>query len=331
MAEELNRENAKQLMKTIGRTVFDYVKNKGELTAQEWITDYLEEKIPDRSAEEIQQNMQIISDMIDQQTSDFQSMREYLKSGKTSESWLLQKMENSGLSVGEQAKKMTEFLLAVQNPDMDITDIPESQWDDSNWNRYKLKDLAAEVVQYVSASSIESMNLPVQYAESETVESQQCLEADEVLNSEKKKNLKLIIAGGLQLAEALDIIPETSPEEKALTTGVAVDHLEVFAKVAQGKMTLSEGMKEIQTQMLAVLGTTFGKAVSLGAGVAAGVLFQNDKIGIIVCETVDKLFSQKIGAAMVKVNQKIVSVAKQGFNRLKDSLKNSLQRTLNFS
>ena len=241
-------------------------------------------------------------------------------------------MESSGMSSGQQARYLTEFLATLQGSELDVSKLAESEWNDENWNRYRMKELVSDVVIQAGSAALQQIADEITEEKFADEEAEVLEPQPEILESkmltEKRGNFKQVVTGAVMLARDTGILNDISNEEAVFMSCTAVDSVGTLYQVATGELSFSEGMSMIQNLAISTLGTMFGEAVSALAGAVAAEIIKNPNVFEPVRKFVSVTFGQKIGNAMIDVTRKVTNVVKQGVNQLKQRAGNFLERLL---
>lgn len=159
MRENFSQDNACEFADILKNAISSYIDNQNSCTVNEWLNNYLSEQLSDKSKEEISNITNTIVNTVVLHNETIVSMHDAIESGKSIETWFQKETVSSENSAGQQAYNLVEVheaLTTVSNqysePDeqqevVDIEVISPEEWEDRNWNKYRMKDLVSETVQ----------------------------------------------------------------------------------------------------------------------------------------------------------------------------------------
>jgi len=289
-------------------SVLDYAQKAENQSSSEWLQDYLERKLPNKSPDAIKEISGEILETLDLMEQNKAELAAAQAAGKSAEQWLEAEIMQDEGGNGEKALEAAEFLNGITQAqaeldgvtDVEVIDTADvTEWQDDNWNDYKLKDtvksvakeagqcafreIASDVVQKVSEEGVSAV------LDKEVIGS--------VLVDGAEAGLKVAVSAGLAVAEESGVIPSVSFRVLATIAHRTVESLSAFKDVVKGKKTITEALihikdtavstarglwkmhgNSIKAEIVDAVGNVFGHK---GAAITAGVLglFEGGSIG----------------------------------------------------
>ena len=348
--EKLPQDKAQQFAEILSNAITSYINNKDSCSVKEWLKSYLSENIPDKSEEEITQIAHVIVDTITLHEKTMESMESAIESGKSAESWLQEETASNEKSMGKQAREFAETHTALtaisnqyaeydeQQEVIDIDEIPAEEWNDNNWNKYKIKDLVAETVRQAAETVIRTTasdlyEKTIAYGLKNVITDKKLI--SESIIKGAGSGIKIAAAGAMEIAESCNILPtdETDTEIRSLIVSMAIENLKTLIKVSKSEIGLAEGLKNIKDTSLAAVATIIKvKSYSVGAeiGTAIGASFGPEAAvaGNFIGGVVGRMAGIKIidtakliGTAAKTVSSKATNTAKSIGNKIKNGLR----------
>lgn len=351
------QDKAQQFADILKNSISNYIEKKDSCTVEEWLNGYLTENFPDKSAEEIASVANEIIHTIQLHDETIVSMHHAMDSGKSVEAWF-QEETASQQSVGQQAYGLAEVHAALtvasnqyaesdeQQEVIDVEVIPLEEWEDENWNKYRMKDLVTETVRQAGETALRTTASDLYGKTMEyglkTVLTNKTLISESVMNG-ASTGLKVATAGAMEIADASSIFPEfeSDTESRALVSAIAVENIRTLEKVANGEIGMADGLKEMQNISIATvaaivkakaanIGSKIGKKIGATVGAVFGPVgaavghFAGGVIGKIAGTTVGLKIvetAKKVGFAAKFVVSKVASTVKSVGSKIKSGLK----------
>lgn len=341
--EKLPQDNAKQFADILHNAVSSYLDNKESCNIKEWLYNYLSEQIPDKSSEEIMYIRDTIINTIEIHEQTIESMNNALHSGKSVETWFQEETISNKISVGQQAyglvethSALTDILNQYTEPNeqqevIDVETIPQEEWEDTNWNRYKMKDLVSETVRQAGETALittasDLYGKTIEYGLKTVLTNKELISESVIIGADT--GLKVVISGAMEIAEAKNIMPigETDIESRSLIASLTIENLKTLGKVTKGEIGLTECLKNIKDTSVATVATIVKtKVTAVGAKVGAtiGAVFGpvGAVIGNFVGGAVGKMAGTKIGSKIVETAKNISSAAKSVVSKVNNTVK----------
>ncbi len=340
--EKLPKDKAQQFADILHDAIKSYLGNMDSCNVKEWLGNYLSEQIPDKSTEEIIAIRDTIINTIETHEQTIESMNNALNSGKSIEAWF-QEETNNGISTGQQAYELVEThsaLTEVSNqysePDeqqevIDVKVIPEEEWQDDNWNKYKMKDLVSETVRQAGDMALRTTasdlyEKTMEYGLKTVMTNKELISESVMIGA--STGLKVATAGAMEIAESRNIMPpgEIDIESRSLIASMAIENLKTLGKVTRGEIGLAEGLKNIKdTSVATVAAIIKTKVAAVGAkiGTTVGAVFGpvGAVVGNFVGGAVGKMAGTKVGSKIVETAKKIGSAAKSVVSKVSNAVK----------
>lgn len=339
--ESFPQDKAQQFAGILKNVISSYIASRDSCSVDEWLHQYLSEQLPEKSAEEIATVTSSIMQTVALHDEMIASMHKALESGKSVEAWFQTETVDSQHSIGQQAYNLTESYAALtesanqyadadeQQEVIEVEAIPVEEWDDQNWNPYKVKDLVAETIQQAgdTALRVTASDLCEKVTEYgfQTVLTDKELIQDSVITG-ATTGLKVAVSGAMEIADARGVLPEfeSDTESRSLIACTAIENIKTLGRVVKGEIGFVEGLKEIQDTSVATLATivktkaaTIGSKIGSKIGTTVGAVFGpvGTAVGHFVGGAVGKMAGTAVGSKIVETAKKIGSAAKSVVSR----------------
>jgi len=345
--EKFPQEKAQQFGEILKDAVSSYIEHKDSCTVDEWLHSYLTEQLPDKSTQEITVITNNIINTVTVHNETVSSMRRALEAGKSVEAWFQEETAPSQQSVGQRAYALTDAYSALatasnqyaeseaQQEVIDVEAIPSEQWNDGNWNKYKMKELVTETVRQAGDTALRTTASDL--CEKVTEYGFQTVLIDKELITESVLNgadagLKVAVSGAMEVANTRGILPDddSDTESRSLIACMAIENVKTLGKIAKGEIGLAQGLKEIKDTSTAILATIVKtKVADIGAkagqkiGATVGAVFGpvGTAIGHFVGGAVGKMAGTAVGSKIVETAKKVSSVAKTVVSRVTSTVR----------
>ena len=294
--------NNKNLTYVLLSAIKDFKVHIGEQSPDEWLQDYLGRKLTSKSVDAVNAISEEIIETLDLMEDEKNAMNSAIARGQSAENWLFSEIIAGADSNGAKAKTAAEFFNGILNVQSSIGDVidadfveisEDSEWQDSNWNDYKLKDtlkgVGAEVGKlgmYEIASDI------FVKASEEGIESALSGESvRDIIVDVADRNLKVAVSAGLAVAQDSGIIPPMTFNVLATTAHRTVESISAIGDAVKGKCTMTEALikvkntavstfsgmwkqhkNKIADEIVDVVGTVFGAEGAVIAGAVSGLI-----------------------------------------------------------
>ncbi len=246
----------KKLAEILGEALGSYKKRVLGQTASEWLKDYLKEKMPSKSEEEIGTFVGEIMGTLELLDEKKVLMEAALAEGQSAENWMTHEIAKLPESNGEKAKTAAEFLNSINEAqssrgETETTyriDIAAENWDSKNWNDYKLKDTVKGVV-------IEAGNAGVREVASEDFRNaaqEGCdsdFNTDSPLDSQEKeegRGAKAAVSAGLFVASVIGFISPAKAKTIATVAHKAIECYFPIRDAVRGEITTTQAMAKVK-------------------------------------------------------------------------------------
>lgn len=336
------QDKAQQFGDILKNAITSYIDNKESCTVDEWLHSYLKEQLPEKSEDEITSITSTIISTVELHSETFYSMRDALKSGKSVESWFQETISND--SIGQKAYQLADAHSALtevsnqysdeQQEVIDVEVIPPEEWEDSKWNRYRIKDLITETVHQVGETALRTTASDLcekvtEYGFKSVLTDKELIK--ESLINGADKGLKVAVSGAMEVADAKGILPDTKDtESRSLIACMAVENAKTFSKIAKGEIGLAQGLKEIKDTSVATLATIVktkvadaGKKIGQKIGATVGTVFGpvGTALGHFVGGAIGKMAGTAVGNKIVETAKKVSSAAKSVVSKVTNTVK----------
>lgn len=344
--ENFPQDKAQQFADILRDSISSYIENKDGCTVGEWLNSYLTEHFPDKSAEEIASVTNEIIQTIQLHDEMIVSMNNAIDSGKSVEAWF-QEETASQQPVGQQAYGLAEVHSALATasnqyakPDeqqevLDVEVIPPEEWEDENWNKYKLKDLVTETVRQAGDTALRTTASDL-YEKTmayglQTVLTDKTLISESIMNG-ASSGLKIATAGAMEVASqrSVVLVDGEDTESRALVASIAIENMKTLGKVASGEIGISDALAEMQNTSISTvaaiikakagyIGSKIGKKIGATIGAVFGPV--GAAVGHFAGGVVGKMAGTKVGSKIVETAKKVGSAAKSAVSKAVSAVK----------
>ena len=299
--------NASKLTSILGEAIDDYNSHAGSCTSAEWLQGYLGEKLPSQSVDAIHAISSGIIETIDLMEEKKAALDAAVENGKSAENWLANDIMQENGNNGEKARMAAEFFNGIVKAEKSLDETIEaesvvieedsSEWQDSNWNDYKLKDTLKGMAVEAGKAGLKEVASDVFVKSSEEGIAAALTDGEfmaDTLVGGATTGVKVALSAGLAIAQSTGIIPATTTQVIAVTAHKTVESMKVFAEVIKGKATVTEALVKVKNtaistfsgmwkmhknQMLEeaadMVGMVFGAPGAIVAGAATGMIVES--------------------------------------------------------
>jgi hypothetical protein len=197
---------------------------------------------------------------------------------------------------------------------------------EQNWNSFNTKELALNIGKEAAASGIEAMAIGTGLVMAQRAMQGEKIEAEETVETALRIGtdtwVKEATAGALKVGVERDIIrviPKETPIGILTTIAcVGIEDTKILVKVAQGDLTLSEGIDNIAKTTVAM---TYGlswsaKGAAIGAGALSWIPVVGPVVGGLAGGIVGYAAGSKFGQTLVKGAKKVGGIAVRGCQKV---------------
>ena len=346
LQENFPQDKAQQFGEILKEAVGSYIAHKGSCTVNEWLQSYLTEQLPDKSADEVAVITNSIINTVTMHDEAIASLRNAVASGKSVEAWF-QEETAADQPNGQQAYILTDAHSALTNASneyaesgeqqevIEVEALPVETWDDDNWNKYQMKELAAETVRQAGETALRTTASDLCEKVTEygfqTVLTDKDLVKESLLNG-ADAGLKVAVSGAMEVADARGLIPDPNAdtESRTIVACMAIENVRTFGKIAKGEIGLSDGLKEITETSVSALATivktkvaVVGAKVGQKIGAAVGAVFGpvGTAVGHFVGGAVGKMAGTAVGEKIVETTKKVCTAAKTVVSKVVDTVR----------
>lgn len=197
-------------------------------------------------------------------------------------------------------------------------------WNDLNWDEYAVKDLALGIGKQACYAGIQGAAISAGFDVAQKLYNGEEIKSEEVVEAAiaggVDTGVKAAAAGALKVGSEkgiIGVIPKGTPAGTIATIAcVAVENVKVLGRMADGQLTMQEGLEKMeQTTVATVAGiSAMSEGTAIGAAVGSVLGPVGAAVGGFVGGTIGYMAGSKVGETVVKVAQKIrhgaVKVAK---------------------
>ena len=343
----MNVNDANNLSPIIDDYVSGYINDSPEDVGS-WLEKKMQSVDSQRSPEEISKMCDTIIRTASTNTEMRESLNEALNNGKSINSWFAEKVMESckGMTPGQIAKHITicrNAALTALNQNVEsetgqsdvivVSDQPE-QYNDADWNSYRIKDLAYDTADQIHTLAISALGNDSGYTLSESIQPviQSALNGEVVASTD----IKAVVAAALQSAVNRGLISElpigTSSEVINNIAFSALNNLDAFRLVADGKLSDVEGIYQVATSSVATVAGMAIETKGAALGAAIGIVF--GPVGAAVGGAIGRLVGRFLGSKAVKtitnVAHKVGNMAKTAIKKIGSKIKEIGSKIKNF-
>lgn len=328
--------NVSILIKLLSSAIRDYNLSESLSNYSEWLHDYLRRELSEKSEEAIQLISSEILDTLDIMDSKQYEMGEAMAKGISPEDWLTKDIMNEPGDNGDKARKAAEFFSGavcaektfndsevVDTSAVEIEEDNAEEFNNSNWNDYKLKDTLKGIA--IDVGNIGMKSIASDFFRKATEE---CFENDvnddefmkDSLLEGPLKGIKVAVSSGLVVAEESGILPKTAVKVLTATAHRTVESLSAVVDVVKGKLTVVDAIIKIKnTAVSTFAGMWHQHKESIKEEIVGAVSSVFGLQGAIIAGAVNGLVTPK------KNESKVVTVLKEIGNSAVNFLKKEVK------
>lgn len=350
--DKFSQEKAQQFADILREAIESYVKSINVQPLNEWLNGYLTARMPNKNADEIAKITADIIETINQHEEKLSSMKKAVSEGQAVENWFAKETLSPDIPVGEQAKELVECHAALteisntyESPEnyeevIEVDVIPPEEWEDSNWNKYKMKDMLVETAK--QAGTVAIKNTASDLYEKVTEYGFKTVLTDKTLVNESvlygaSTGLKAATSGAMQVASEVGVLPDVNTEPvplklKTVIASLAIENVKILSGVAKGDIDISDGLAMIKNNTVATVSSMIGHkyGVSIGAAIGSVVGPLGTMVGGFVGGAIGKFAGTKVGSAIVSAGKKICSGAKAVVKSVGRTIKSAASKVVSF-
>lgn len=300
--------NQSKLTEMLFDAVADYAAHASVQNPDEWLQEYLGKTLSSKTIDVIHVISEEIIDTLNLMENKKNAMNAAVDKGQSAENWFSSDVMNESGSNGEKARRAAEFFNGIYKAQSDLEDVVETdwieidedskEWQDDNWNDYKLKDTLKEIAKEVGKTGMKEIASDLFLKASEegiaSVLSDKAAMQDILLNG-ADIGLKVAVSAGLAVAEESGIIPVTSFQVLATTAHKTVESMTAIGEVIKGKLTMTEALVRIKNtaistfsgmwkqhknkmadEIVDVVGNVYGMKGAVIAGAVSGLVIDTN-------------------------------------------------------
>ncbi len=348
---ELPEDKAHAFYETLGACVASWQRAENEGKSLEtWLCDELGRQLIGHTAKENEATATAILDALTAREETKDSLRSALNSGRTQDDWLKDQLQETVSDLSpQQSNEFLDALGAIMG---------EAQSESGLDNRKaRANDLASKLSTQTEIAAltgvVDSLKATLEkgfidWASGKDVNVQTlCEEAVcQVLDGGQDNGLKAALACGLKVAKEKDLLGDVG---KALPDGtcadiaaIAVDNVSVLRDIGSGKVTLEQGVEQIERNVLVAVVSNLAPKAGARIGAAIGTFIcpgVGPTVGAAVGAAVGQMAGPAIGEAIADARQslrhkmvdwcdrgwqKATSFASRQINKLRNKLSNLL-------
>lgn len=213
-------------------------------------------------------------------------------------------------------------------------------WQDLNWNEYQMGDLAVGIGKQSAVAGLQGaavsagMHVVSKVIQGEEIDGAEVVEA--ALKGGADFGIKSAAAGAIKVGVEKDIIsfiPKGTPAATIANVAfVAVEDAKILVKMADGELTLREGVDALEsTTVSCVAGlAAAGEGVAIGAAIGTALGPIGTAVGAAVGSTIGYIAGSTVGRAVVAGVHMVRDVAKECFSAAKECVTSAISAVGNF-
>ena len=195
------------------------------------------------------------------------------------------------------------------------TEAQSGNWNELNWNEYRVKDLAIGVGKQAGQAAIMGAAIGVGFDVAQKVWHGEKIDGEELvekaITSGADFGVKAAAAGALKVGVEKGVVPIIPKGTPAGTISnivfVAVENAKIIGKMAKGELTPKEGVDKMQQTSISTVAGIVSSAKGAAVGAKLGAVFGpvGSAIGGFVGGTIGYMAGSKVGEKVVQGAQKI--------------------------
>lgn len=295
-------DNISKLTEIIQNAVLDYAEYSSMQTPEEWLQEYLWKHLPSKTTDTIHAVSGEILETLDLMEEKKAAMNTALAKGQSAENWLSSDIMAESGGNGEKARMAAEFLNGIVKAQSGFENVidaelvetsDDSQWQDSSWNDYKLKDTLKNIAAEAGKSGMREIasEMFLKASEEGIASALSGESVRDILISGADTGVKAAVSAGLVLAQESGIIPPTTYKVLATTAHKTVESLSAIGDAMKGKCTMTEALVKIKntavstfsgmwkqhknkvaSEIVDVVGEVYGAKGAVIAGAVSGLI-----------------------------------------------------------
>lgn len=212
-------------------------------------------------------------------------------------------------------------------------------WNDLNWNEYKVKDIAVGVGKQAGQAALMGAAIGVGFDIAQKAWKGEKIEGEEVVKVALKSGadfgIKAATAGAVKVGVEkgiISIIPKGTPAGTiANIVHVGIENAKVIGKIAKGELTLKEGLNKMEQVTVSTIAGIAVSAKGMAIGATIGTVFGpvGTVIGGFLGGTVGYMAGSKTGELIVKGSQKVREVSHQAIKAISSTVKIGVESVYN--
>lgn len=221
-------------------------------------------------------------------------------------------------------------------------DAQSGNWKEWDWNQYKTKDLVKGIAKQARSAALQGAAIGAGIDVAEKLFTGKDIKSKDVLKTALKSGAdsgaKAALAGALKVASekgVIRLIPKGTPVGVfANIACIAVENIKIIAKIANGELSMQEGLYKMEEIAVAMIGgfVLMGKGAAIGGTV--GLVFGpvGVAIGSFIGGTIGYMMGSKAGEIFVRTSRKIrnyvTNKVVENVNSVKDKIRNFVTSTM---
>lgn len=210
-------------------------------------------------------------------------------------------------------------------------------WKEWDWNQYQTKDLVKGIARQARTAALQGAAIGAGIDIAEKLFKGKDIKGKDVLKSALSSGAdsgsKAALAGALKVASEkgiLRLIPKGTPAGICANIAcITIENIKIIVQIAQGKLTLEEGLYKMEEVIVAMVSgfVLMAKGAAIGSSIGIVLGPVGAAIGGFIGGTVGYMLGSKVGETFVKTSRKIRTYVS---NKLVEKVKSAKETIKNF-
>ncbi len=299
---------------------------------EKWVSDKIKSSLADITEDEASKYGKCIVDTVNKINANIQSIDTAIENGGSRESWLCDAANNAlkDKSIGTKAKILTSCITSINSVveefghegqfkvNGELKDVSE-MWEDSNWNEYKIDELAKNVAQQAGIVAIKTLSENIISDINESIQNSTELDNDQLcaaVGSAADIGVKTAAAGALQVAYKKGMLKKVLPfevEPQVLTDIAvgAVENVKIIISAANEGLSAEEAIDRVQRHTIArVVNFIAEKGEAVGTSIGAAFGPHGAVIGKFIGKALSYCAKTDVKEKMIEAGNSICNCAR---------------------
>lgn len=350
----MEKESLNIVSSLVSSFIADYFSDTDNTeNTEKWLSDKISSSLKDIDEEQASSIGKSIVNTVNKINENIQSIDKAIDAGGSKESWLCDSTDIvlSKKAIGTKAKILSSCAEVLHSAAEAFDNdgqfkingelkTLEEMWEDSNWNEYKVSDLAMNIAQQAGSVAVKTLSENVLSGIEDSIQNGLELDRNQLcagVGEAADIGIKSAAAGALQVAYKKGLLSDILPFEvkpQALTDIAvgAVENVKTMIMAAEGSLSTEEAIDRIQRNTIArvvnflaeygeevgtAIGTAFGPhGIAIGKAVGKAVsLLSKTEVKTLIIEGANSLCNYARNC-LNTIGEK----AKKAFNEIKNAI-----------